>query len=61
MSLSLEQVRRAAELSRLRLSAAEEELFAEHRLSEVSVRVRKPSPPVSIPVEAAWAEVVRRV
>lgn len=29
MSLSLEQVRRAAALSRLRLTAAEEELFAE--------------------------------
>jgi dihydroneopterin aldolase len=37
-----------------------DELFATHRLSEVSVRVRKPSPPVSIPVAAAWAEVVRR-
>ena len=37
-----------------------EELFAAHRLSEVSVRVRKPAPPVSIPVDAAWAEVVRR-
>lgn len=37
-----------------------EELFAAHHLSEVAVRVRKPSPPVSIPVEAAWAEVVRR-
>jgi dihydroneopterin aldolase len=37
-----------------------EELFAAHHLSEVTVRVRKPAPPVSIPVEAAWAEVARR-
>jgi dihydroneopterin aldolase len=37
-----------------------EELFAGHRLSEVTVRVRKPAPPVSIPVQAAWAEVTRR-
>jgi dihydroneopterin aldolase len=37
-----------------------DELFAVHNLSEVAVRVRKPSPPVSIPVAASWAEVVRR-
>jgi dihydroneopterin aldolase len=37
-----------------------DELFAAYRLSEVAVRVRKPAPPVSIPVDAAWAEVVRR-
>ena len=37
-----------------------EQLFAAHRLSEVTVRVHKPSPPVSIPLRAAWAEVTRR-
>jgi len=37
-----------------------EGLFAAHRPLEISVTVRKPAPPVAVPVDEAWVEVVLR-
>jgi len=37
-----------------------ERLFAEYRPREVAVTVRKPAPPVTVPAEEAWVEVVVR-